>query len=121
MAGQTPNFPRVFLLRPTQADNVQSGDMWIDGASVWLWTGQLFELVFHGTVLPANISLTSGTMLVGNSSGIGAGVAMSGHATMTNTGAVTIANGVITASMFARYALDALLLGIGKLGTARLG
>lgn len=44
------------------------------------------------------VSLTSGNILVGNGSNVAASVAMSGDATISNTGALTIANNAITAA-----------------------
>jgi hypothetical protein len=43
-----------------------------------------------------NKALTSANIFVGNASNVAAGVAMSGDATISNTGAVTLANGVVT-------------------------
>lgn len=42
--------------------------------------------------VPGNIDLTSAYIIVGNVSNVGAGVAMSGDATIANTGAVTVAD-----------------------------
>lgn len=44
----------------------------------------------------STMPLASGHILVGNASGVATDVAMSGDATMANTGALTIANGAIT-------------------------
>lgn len=47
-------------------------------------------------VSPGEISLASAHLLVGNASNVAADVAMSGDATMANTGALTIANSAVT-------------------------
>lgn len=43
-------------------------------------------------VVVSDITMTSGQILVGNSSGVGSSVAMSGDASISNTGAVTVSN-----------------------------
>lgn len=52
-------------------------------------------LTFNGSVLGLT-SLTNGDIYVGNASNVPIAVAMSGDATLTNTGVLTISNGAIT-------------------------
>lgn len=50
-----------------------------------------------GATFPANgFSVTNGSIIVGDSNGVGAVVAISGDATLANTGALTIASAAIT-------------------------
>lgn len=78
-------------------------DLQIAGAT----TGQVIK--FDGTnavwgdeaVSPGEISLTDAHILVGNGSNIATDVAMSGDVTISNTGAVTIANGAVTKAKLA--------------------
>lgn len=49
-----------------------------------------------GTITPAQIALTDGHVIVGDAGGLGADVALSGDATIINTGALTIANDAVT-------------------------
>lgn len=49
-----------------------------------------------GAVSAGEITLANGSLLVGNGSGVAAAVALSGDATIVNTGAITIANGAVT-------------------------
>jgi hypothetical protein len=51
-------------------------------------------------------TLSSGNIFVGNASNIATGVAMSGDATMSNTGVLTIGSGAITGSKIANNAVD---------------
>jgi hypothetical protein len=51
-------------------------------------------------------TLSSGNIFVGNASNIATGVAMSGDATMANTGALTIGAGAVTGSKIANNAVD---------------
>ncbi len=52
-------------------------------------------------------TLTDGNIFVGNGSNVATGVAMSGDATMDNTGALTIANDAVETAMIANDAVDA--------------
>lgn len=47
-------------------------------------------------IAPGAIALDSAKFIVGNGSNVGAGVSLSGDATIDNTGALTVANGVVT-------------------------
>lgn len=49
-----------------------------------------------GTIAASELAVPNTQVIVGNSSGYGAAVAMSGDATVDNTGVVTIANGAVT-------------------------
>lgn len=51
-------------------------------------------------------TLSSGNIFVGNASNIATGVAMSGDATMSNTGVLTIGSGAVTGSKIANNAVD---------------
>lgn len=51
-------------------------------------------------------TLSSGNIFVGNASNIATGVAMSGDATISNTGALTIGAGAVTGSKIAANAVD---------------
>lgn len=52
-----------------------------------------------GSFAPGDTALASAKLIVGNSSGVGAAVDMSGDATIANTGALTIAANAVEASM----------------------
>lgn len=61
-----------------------------DGLYENIGTTSSCQFVQANAVIPSEIALTSGQMLVGNGSNVGAGVAMSGDATMDNAGVVTL-------------------------------
>ena len=65
-------------------------------------------------------SLPSGTLFVGNGSGVATGVALSGDCTLANTGAVTCTktNGTAFAASATTNALNASNINAGTLGTA---
>lgn len=67
-----------------------------------MWDGSYWieQARSQATGLP-DIPLASGEILVGNASGAAAAVAMSGDATLANTGALTIAAGAVELSMLA--------------------
>lgn len=65
-----------------------------DGTS-WITVGTI-DAAAHTYTSNAAIGLTSAHIFVGNSSGVATDVAMSGDATMANTGALTIANAAVT-------------------------
>jgi len=67
-----------------------------------------------GDVTAGEITLPNTQILVGNASGVAAAVAMSGDATIANTGAVTIANDAITEAKVADTA------GTGALGIKKI-
>jgi hypothetical protein len=52
------------------------------------------------TLAPGDLALTSGHLYVGNASNVAADVAMSGDATMSNTGALTLANTAVTPATY---------------------
>lgn len=58
-------------------------------------------------------TVPSGDIVVGNASGIATPVTMTGDASITNTGVLTINNNVLTADNFARQASGQLLVGQG--------
>lgn len=66
-------------------------------------------------------TLSSGNIFVGNASNIATGVAMSGDATMANTGALTIANNAITTAKIlnANVTLAKLAAGIAPAGVVK--
>lgn len=66
-------------------------------------------------------TLSSGNIFVGNGSNIATGVAMSGDATMANTGALTIANNAITTAKIlnANVTLAKLATGIAPAGVIK--
>lgn len=70
----------------------------------------------QSSVSPGAISLTNAHILVGNGSNVAADVAMSGDATMTNTGALTIANAAVTLANIQNAAASSKLLGSGSSG-----
>jgi hypothetical protein len=49
-----------------------------------------------GDLAPGDLTLASAKLIVGNGSGVGAAVDLSGDATVLNTGAMTIANDAVT-------------------------
>ncbi|MFI4954555.1 MAG: hypothetical protein ACHP9Y_01430 [Gammaproteobacteria bacterium] len=59
-----------------------------------------------GDVVASLAALTSAKFLVGNGSNVATGVAMSGDATLANTGAVTIANNKVTNAKAAQMAAN---------------
>lgn len=54
------------------------------------------DLILQGSLGSDKIAVPNGRIIVGDSGGLGATVAMSGDATLSNTGALTIANSAIT-------------------------
>lgn len=78
--------------------NASTGLGWrnaANNADLLLTVNSSNQLTFNGTSIGATTSLTDGHILVGNASNQPADVAMSGDATIVNTGVVTIANGAI--------------------------
>lgn len=71
------------------------------------WDGQYWIEVSRAPGSIASTSLTSAHIFVGNGSNVATDVAMSGDATLANTGAITIANSAITnAKVSASAAID---------------
>lgn len=60
------------------------------------WDGQYWIEVSRAPASIASTSLTSAHIFVGNGSNVATDVAMSGDATLANTGAITIANNAVT-------------------------
>lgn len=93
---------------------------------VWQWENEDLVLIYYATAQigfftydaatqafvaladNGNLSntLPSGDIFVGNASNIATGVAMSGDATISNTGALTIASGAVTGSKIAANTVD---------------
>lgn len=93
---------------------------------VWQWENEDLVLIYYATAQigfftfdastqsfvaladNGNLSntLPSGDIFVGNASNIATGVAMSGDATMSNTGVLTIGAGAVTGSKIASHTVD---------------
>lgn len=65
-------------------------------------------------------TLTSANIFVGNASNVAAGVALSGDATLSNTGALTIANNAITTAKINANAVDATKLANNAVTSAKI-
>jgi len=74
---------------------LQNKSVTINGTSIDLGTSATI------TASPIGTALNSSTLLVGNSSNVAAAVAMSGDATMSNAGVVTIATSAVTTAKLA--------------------
>ncbi len=105
---------------------------------VWEWEPEDIVLIFYGAsligwftydattdsfvALPANggvsNTLPSGDILVGNSSNVATARAMTGDATISNTGVLTIGAGAITGSKIASHAVDYAQLALDVAATA---
>ena len=71
-------------------------------------TGTVTNAMLAGSIALAKLAnLTSGRLIVGNGSNVPIEVAMSGDATLSNTGAVTIANDAVTAAKLADTSVTA--------------
>ena len=71
-------------------------------------TGTVTNTMLAGSIALTKLaSLTSGQLIVGNSSNVPTAVAMSGDATLSNTGALTIANGAVSAAKLANTNVSA--------------
>jgi hypothetical protein len=104
----------------------QADDVELLNNGVWQWeiedlvliyyaTGQIGFFTYDATTdafvaLAANgglsNTLSSGFIFVGNASNVATGVAMSGDATLSNTGVLTIGSGAVTGSKIANNAVD---------------
>jgi hypothetical protein len=84
-------------LSTNNAGGVPSG-----GAGTFRWNGSRFE-GYNGSqwVSFETPSLLNGRIFVGNASDVATGVVMSGDATVSNTGALTIANSAVTSAKIA--------------------
>ncbi len=71
------------------------------------------------TVVPADLVLASTKIIVGNGSGVGAAVNMSGDATIANTGAVTLATNVVDGTKF-RQGVAKSVVGVAGNATANV-
>ena len=88
---------------PTTANKFQAGCEMIrtDGSSSNVWyvnTGTIASPSWTslGSIPPGDIPLASADLLVGSSGGVAAPVALSGDATITNAGVITVGAGAIT-------------------------
>lgn len=72
------------------------------------------------SVSPAEIALASGHLLVGNGSALATDVALSGDATLANTGALTIATGAVSAAKLASDAVTTVKILDGNVTKAKL-
>ena len=71
-------------------------------------TGSVTNAMLAGSIALTKLAnLTSGQLIVGNTSNVPTAVALSGDATITNTGALTIANDAVTAAKLADTAVTA--------------
>ena len=71
-------------------------------------TGTVTNGMLAGSIALTKLaSLTSGQLIVGNSSNVAAAVALSGDATISNSGALTIANDAVTAAKLADTSVTA--------------
>ena len=71
-------------------------------------TGTVTNGMLAGSIALTKLAnLTSGQLIVGNSSNVPTGVALSGDATISNTGALTIANDAVTAAKLADTSVTA--------------
>ena len=71
-------------------------------------TGSVTNAMLAGSIALTKLAnLTAGQLIVGNSSNVPTGVALSGDATISNTGALTIANDAVTAAKLADTAVTA--------------
>lgn len=71
-------------------------------------TGSVTNAMLAGSIALTKLAnLTSGQLIVGNTSNVPTAVAMSGDATLSNTGALTIANDAITADKLADTSVTA--------------
>ena len=71
-------------------------------------TGSVTNAMLAGSIALTKLaSLTSGQLIVGNSSNVAAAVALSGDATISNSGSLTIANDAVTAAKLADTSVTA--------------
>ena len=71
-------------------------------------TGTVSNAMLAGSIALTKLAnLTSGQLIVGNSSNVPTGVALSGDATISNSGALTIANDAVTAAKLADTSVTA--------------
>ena len=71
-------------------------------------SGTVTNAMLAGSIALTKLaSLTSGQLIVGNSSNVAAAVALSGDATISNSGALTIANDAVTAAKLADTSVTA--------------
>lgn len=71
-------------------------------------TGSVTNAMLAGSIALTKLAnLTSGQLIVGNTSNVPTAVALSGDATISNTGALTIANDAVTAAKLADTAVTA--------------
>ena len=66
-----------------------------DGSGILSWTAPGAAAISDGDLTAAKTAVDNGRIIVGNADGQGAAVAMSGDVTISNTGATSIAAGVV--------------------------
>lgn len=72
------------------------------GVGFYYWNGALWAKIIENT----SVTLTNGTILIGNASNIPVERTISGDATITNAGVLTIANNAVTTAKIANDAVD---------------
>jgi len=116
----------------------QAADVELLNNGVWQWENEDVVLIYYATAqigwftydattdafvsLAANGGLSntlpSGDIFVGNASNVATAAAMSGDATLSNTGVLTIAAGAVSGSMIANNAVDYAQLAVDVAATA---
>lgn len=76
--------------------------------------------IADGAVSPTKLSLDNGKILVGDNSGLGKSVTMSGDATINNTGALVIADNAITATKISSGVITSAHLASNSVTTNRI-
>ena len=116
----------------------QAADVELLNNGVWQWENEDIVLIYYATAqigwftydattdafvsLAANGGLSntlpSGDIFVGNASNVATAAAMSGDATLSNTGVLTIAAGAVSGSKIANNAVDYAQLALDVAATA---
>lgn len=100
------------------AAQTPSGDVTITNAGVTAIGGtKVTNAMLAGSIAPGKITVANTQIVVGNGSGVGAAVAMSGDTTIANTGAVTIGALKVTDGMLAGSITQAKLTAASLDGT----
>lgn len=79
-------------------------------------TGTVTNTMLSGSIAPGKVSLNSANIIVGNGSNVGAAVSLSGDATISNTGTLTIASSAITYAKIQNVSATDRLLGRSTAG-----
>ena len=94
-----------------------SGDITIDNTgATTIGSGKVTNAMLAGSIAAGKLTLTSANIIVGNGSNVGAAVAMSGDATIANTGALTIANSAVTYAKIQNVSATDKILGRSSAG-----